>query len=164
MGTDSAVAKLIELVNAGGDVQTSNAAVYALGNARSPAAAAALRGLVDSPDSRIAAAALAGIDTIDEEMLGKLSTIVRTGDPDVVAAALGALSHAGEDALPVLKEACVRRLAPDPVRGGDRARRGRRRQGDRDARRHHEDGRPPGRDDGRVDAREPRRPRRRASS
>ncbi|MEO8550429.1 MAG: HEAT repeat domain-containing protein, partial [Kofleriaceae bacterium] len=107
MGTDTGVAKLISLATTAGDRQTSNAAVYALGNAQSPAAQAALRTLIDSPDSRIAAAALASVDTVDEDLLHRLERIVKNGDPELVSAAIEALAHAGEDALPVLKEAAL---------------------------------------------------------
>ena len=86
MGTDAAVAKLIELTS-GGDLASSNAAVYALGSAQSPAAFAALRQLIDSPDSRLAAAALASVDVVDQALLDRLSNIVRSGDPELVAAA-----------------------------------------------------------------------------
>ena len=53
----------------------------------------ALRKLIDAPDSRVAAAALASLDVIDEGMIEKLTTIVRSGDPQLVNAALSALAR-----------------------------------------------------------------------
>src|SRR5439155_5060801 len=58
-------------------------------------------------DTRGAATALSSIETIDDALLAKLTSIVRTGDPQLIDAALGALGRAGEDALPVLRAAAT---------------------------------------------------------
>src|SRR5205823_12579961 len=100
MGTDHAVIALIEIAK-DPDYSVASTAVWALGLVSSPSASAALRKLVDAPDSRVAAAALGAIDSVDDELMEKIETIVKTGDPQLVAAALGALGKAGEAGLPV---------------------------------------------------------------
>lgn len=103
LGSDGAVAKLIDLASAS-DYSTATIAVTALGDASTPTAAAALRKLVDAPDRRIAAAALAAIDTIDDELLGKVTALIRSGDAQLAEVALTALAHNGVDSLPMLRE------------------------------------------------------------
>lgn len=107
MATDKAVATLIELGNRP-DYSTASAAVYALAASDTPAADQALRKLIDAADTRIAATALQSIDVVDEALFAKLKTIVRSGDYQLVNAALAALGKAGEGALPILKEAALR--------------------------------------------------------
>lgn len=104
MGTDNAVTKLIELASAP-DVEASNVAIAALGRASSNTAQQALRRLVESNDPRVVAAALAGVDTIDDGLRGKLETLLHSGDVQVASSALEALGHVGEDALPIIREA-----------------------------------------------------------
>jgi HEAT repeat protein len=73
-----------------------------LGDNPSPEAAAALRGLVDSASVVTATRAIGALDEFDDEMIAKLSTIVETGDGELGAAALYALSRAGEPGAPVI--------------------------------------------------------------
>lgn len=106
IGSDRGVTELIALTETGNHA-TGNAAVIALGTASTDASRAALRKLIDASDSRIAAAALQSLDEIDDALLAKLTTIVKTGDPQIVNAALSALGKAGEPALPALREAAL---------------------------------------------------------
>ena len=104
----------------------------------------ALRKLVDRSDSRIAAAA---IDCDRRRSTTRCSPSSRrscsSGDPQLVNAAIDALAHAGEAALPVAQGSRAARQREHAVGRGQRDRRGRRPQGDRDARRDPQDGRPP---------------------
>ena len=104
--SDRAIAKLVELANSN-DYLVASAAVSALGSARTPTATTALRKLLDAPDSRIVAAALGAIDTVDDEVFGKINAIMRTGTPQLVEAALGALANKGDAALPMLRDAAL---------------------------------------------------------
>ncbi len=107
LGTDRAVARLVELATAT-DHDAANAAVSALGEIESPAATTALRKLVDSSDPKISLAALSQIETIDDALQTKLLGIVHAGgDPELVQVAIFALGKTGERALPVLRETAL---------------------------------------------------------
>ncbi|HEY0253500.1 MAG TPA: HEAT repeat domain-containing protein, partial [Kofleriaceae bacterium] len=104
LGTDNAVTKLVEMASAP-ELGLSNAAITALGSAQSPKAQQALRQLVESSDPRVVAAAIAGVDVIDDALATKLEGLVRNSDVQIASAAMGALAHVGEAALPVIREA-----------------------------------------------------------
>lgn len=107
IGTDRAVVRLVELANGKPD-EVAMLATQSLAGVNSPAAAAALRKLVDSKNDKVAAAALGLLDTIDDALMTKLVAIVRAkGDADQVQAALVALGQAGERALPVLRDVAL---------------------------------------------------------
>ena len=66
LATDKAVARLIEMAS-GGDHNVATTAISALGGAATPASEAALRKLLDSPDSRVVAAAIGAFESMWEE-------------------------------------------------------------------------------------------------
>ena len=95
---------------------------------RTPAAEAALRKLIDAPgpaDRRGRARRRSTRST--RRCSRKLTTIVKSGDPQLVNAALAALAKAGEAALPVLREAALHGAHEHAVGRGQRDRRDRRR-------------------------------------
>ena len=106
IGTTRVVELLVKLCGAG-DHTVAIGAVWSLSQISTPEAQQALRKLIDAPDARVAAVAIAAIDDIDEDLLKRLVTIVKSGDPQLVNSALTALGKAGEAALPVLREAAL---------------------------------------------------------
>lgn len=106
LGTDRAVDALVELATTlTGD--PARRAVVALGESESPAAAAALRRLVDSPSIDVASAAIAALTEIDDDMFAKLSALIAEGDAGLAGSALDAIAHAGERAVPILRDAAL---------------------------------------------------------
>lgn len=126
--SEPAVAKLIDLAKSP-DYSIAAAAVSALGTASTPSAEAAVRALLDAPDSRIAAAAWASIEDVDDELLSKITAVVKTGNAQLVQAAISALANTGGAALPLLREAALHGVADTQFAaieaigsvGGDRA-------------------------------------------
>lgn len=107
LGTDRAVARLVELANGKQD-DVAQLATQSISSVESPAAATALRKLVDSKNDKVASVALGLLDTIDDTLMTKLVAIVRAkGDAEQVQSALVALGQAGERALPVLRDVAL---------------------------------------------------------
>lgn len=106
LASDGAVDSLTQIANQG-DFQTLHAAINALGTANTPAADEALRSLLDSADTRVQAAALGALDSVDPEMIDRLAKLVQSGDQQLAAAALLALGKAGEGGLPALRTAAI---------------------------------------------------------
>jgi HEAT repeat protein len=83
------------------------AAIGALGAAAVPEAQAAIRQLTEASDPRVAAAAIAHLDEIDAPLLARLARLAKSGDPQLVYAALVALVKARDAALPALRDAAL---------------------------------------------------------
>jgi len=105
LATDHAVETLYELALSGTELGTS--ALSVLSTITSPSATMALRKLIDAPTTRIATAAIESITTVDDELLARLSRIVKDGETDLVPAALKALALAGEPGVPLLRETAL---------------------------------------------------------
>ncbi len=105
LGSDRAVAVLSQIAK-DGDYQSAQTATYALGSVGTPASRAVLRKLIDG-EGRIASIALSMIDQVDDGLLARLTEIVKSGDQQLISGALAALGKAGEDGLPVLREAAL---------------------------------------------------------
>ena len=105
LGTDGSVEALYQLASTNGE--PGKYAIAALGESAAPEAPAMLRKLIDSPSIEVAASAIAAIQDVDDELFAKLLGIVQAGEAGLVDAALTALVHAGERALPILRETAL---------------------------------------------------------
>jgi HEAT repeat protein len=103
LASDGSVAVLEDIASAGGE-DTSNPAIAALARIDTPPAHEALSRLIDSPSVAVARAALLSVTVVDGELLAKIDSIVKSGETELLDAALEALAHAGTAAVPTLVE------------------------------------------------------------
>ena len=107
VGGDEVVKVLGSLARAG-DYEAASAAVYALGQVSATDAQAMLVELARTGDTRIRALAVQNLQPQDDATIQLLTGMVKAGDPQVLAAALGALGKSGDPAvLPVLVSAAA---------------------------------------------------------
>ncbi|HUS28584.1 MAG TPA: HEAT repeat domain-containing protein, partial [Kofleriaceae bacterium] len=103
LGTDGALAVLEDIAAAGVE-ETSSSAIVAIARIDTPASHEAISRLIDSPSVEVARRALASVTVVDDALMLKINTIVKTGETGLIEAALEALSHAGSAAVPTLVE------------------------------------------------------------
>lgn len=103
LATDRAADVLYRIAASGGD-ETAEAAISTLGRMDTAASAKALAQLIDSPSVKTAERAIGAIETVNPQLLAKLTTIARSGEPALATAAVNAIAHAGTDGLPALRD------------------------------------------------------------
>jgi len=105
MGSERAVDVLAKIAIHPGNA--SREAIGALAKIDTARAHAAIVKLIDAPSAEVAAAALDAITLVDDALLAKLKAIASNRESDLIVPVIHALSHAGDEVIPILSDAAL---------------------------------------------------------